>query len=200
MAAHCRPCHRTLASRPSPPPHSHTTLENMPTVCRLQHGGAHTRAAGVGLQRAGAPAAGTCAWSHRQSAPLGWRAPARLDGPQLHIKHLVLLGGEEGGGAHGRAQLRGHHDAPLAPRLHALDAQLKAWGQARRGGRRAVATVSSGGRFGRPCAPSLPASKHPTSCTLPPSRPGGRVQQTSLARSSASPGPWIPTRYEALDA
>jgi hypothetical protein len=53
--------------------------------------------------------------------------PASLDRTQLHVKHLILLGGEEGGGAYGGAQLGGHHDAPLAAGLHALDAQLKAW-------------------------------------------------------------------------
>ncbi len=40
--------------------------------------------------------------------------------------HLALLGGEEGGGAHGGAQRGGHDDAPLAARLHRAYPQLEA--------------------------------------------------------------------------
>lgn len=75
-------------------------------------------------------------------------APARLDRPQLHVEHLVLLGGEEGGGAHGGAQLGGHHDAPLAAGLHALNAQLKAC----RGG--ATTRRVEAAQHGRPPSPT----------------------------------------------
>ena len=84
-------------------------------------------------QRTGGPSWGGTAGRRSQVAAAHQPAPAahwRSSGSTT-MRHsqtaAAIQPAPQRSAAHRRAQLRWHHDAPLAARLHRLDAQLKAW-------------------------------------------------------------------------